>query len=846
MGCGASSAKVATEVKDDPNLPPPGSEPWSPKYHPRSPQYSTTEEPRSDQDNEDQELQPATSPQGDQEFLGVGQLPLSDVVNRAVAHKAHGHAKADDAGPPENPVVLKFRAAVKKAVAMRTIYNASVRDDGAINFLVEANTVEGDAAQEEGADAPTVDEAVREEEEEGVPSVPVPPLNIVILIVGTRGDVQPFIAIGNGLKNYGHRVRLASHANYRDFVTENGLEFFPLGGDPKILAEYMVKNKGFFPSSAAEVKQQREQLGAIIRSTFAACTEPDRESGGALFVADAIIANPPAYGHIHCAEKLAVPLHMFFTMPWSPTRAFPHPLARMSNAKPHRYENRVSYFAVDSLVYNGVADMLNRFREETLALPKIRLGEGAASLLHSHRVPFAYCWSPTLVPRPSDWGSHIDVLGFFFLDLASSYTPPQDLKDFLAAGPPPVYVGFGSLVVKDPDGMTKIIYEAFEKTGQRCLLSSGWAGLGAVEPRPSNVFIVGNCPHDWLFLQCSGVVHHGGAGTTAAGLLAKCPTTIVPFFGDQPFWGGAVERMGVGPAPIPVDDFALDRLVAALEFMQQPEVKAKVSALSDSMAKEDGVKAGVAAFHKHLPLDVMICDTCPREQGCMLAKQYCTSCDVKLCHACDAAIHLMQHSSHERQPYRYIDWSPRGPGFITDALVQGAGGFASELTGALTGVLVEPIVGGMERGVGGAIVGAGKGLAELVTRPLKGGVIFIDKISEGMNNAVDHMFDSNKGVPMGTHGDEPRSPSGGLFDGLAAGGKELIEKTVGGVTGLFLEPVKGAMEGGGKGFAKGAGRPCSCIRLDARWRWVSCPLLPCGMALSLWQQMGMEWDGMAW
>ncbi|WRX22957.1 hypothetical protein QQP08_015444 [Theobroma cacao] len=154
----------------------------------------------------------------------------------------------------------------------------------------------------------------------------------------------------------------------------------------------------------------------------------------------------------------------------------------------------------------------------------------------------------------ADWGRKIDVVGFCFLELASSYEPPDSLVKWLLGGDKkPIYIGFGSLPVQEPERMTQITVQALEKTGQRGIINKGWAGLGNLAERK----------------DC--VVHHGGAGTTAAGLKAACPTTIVPFFGDQPFWGERVHSRGVGPAPIPVEEFSLEKLVAAIKFMLDPE-----------------------------------------------------------------------------------------------------------------------------------------------------------------------------------------------------------------------------------------------------------------------------------
>lgn len=138
--------------------------------------------------------------------------------------------------------------------------------------------------------------------------------------------------------------------------------------------------------------------------------------------------------------------------------------------------------------------------------------------------------SPALIPKPRDWSANISISGFYFLNLATNYTPDPDLNAFLDAGPPPVYIGFGSIVLEDPDGMTKLIFDAVRQTGQRALVSKGWGGFGADQIGiPDNVFMLGNVPHDWLFKRVSCVVHHGGAGTTAAGIAAGKPTVIVPF-----------------------------------------------------------------------------------------------------------------------------------------------------------------------------------------------------------------------------------------------------------------------------------------------------------------------------
>eukprot|EP00249_Psilotum_nudum_P023855 c29007_g1_i3 orf=2-1705(-) len=467
---------------------------------------------------------------------------------------------------------------------------ATVTTDGRVEFDFLGST--RFAPELFGPELIATSEDSASEGDEGGKKV-VPPLQIAMLIVGTRGDVQPFIAIGKHLQEYGHRVRLATHANFDDFVMTSGLEFFPLGGDPKILAGYMVKNKGFLPSGPSEISTQRKQIKGIINSLLPACTETDRT--GVPFRAQAIIANPPAYGHVHVAEYLKVPLHIFFTMPWTPTSEFPHPLSRVK--QPAAY--RVSYQVVDSLIWWGIRGMINNFRKKKLKLRPITYLSGSQGSISN--LPTGYIWSPQLVPKPKDWGKNIDVVGFCFLNLAQDYKPPDSLVSWLQAGTMPIYVGFGSLPVEDPQGMTHTIVEALRQTGQRGVIFKGWGGIGNLPECPEFVYLLDNCPHDWLFPQCRAVVHHGGAGTTAAGLKAACPTTIVPFFGDQPFWGDRVYAKGVGPAPIPVGQFSLNKLVDAIHFMIQPQVKEQAVAVAKAMEGEDGVSGAVDAFHKQLP-----------------------------------------------------------------------------------------------------------------------------------------------------------------------------------------------------------------------------------------------------
>ncbi|KAJ0969590.1 hypothetical protein J5N97_022467 [Dioscorea zingiberensis] len=371
-----------------------------------------------------------------------------------------------------------------------------IQHDGTVEFDVAHNTpVASELLELDVLDATSGDteDAIAEFNK------PVPRLKIAMLVVGTRGDVQVFLAFARRLQEFGHHVRLATHANFRTFVQSAGVEFYPLGGDPRIMAGYMAKNKGFLPSGPTEISIQRKQLKEIIDSLLSACIEPDLDSG-APFKAEAIIANPPAY----------------------------------------------------------------------------------------------------------DWSALVDVVGFCFLDLGINYHPQQEFADWLKQGPKPIYIGFGSMPLEDAKKTTTVILEALKETGQRGIIDRGWGHLGLISEFPTDVFPLEDCPHDWLFPQCAAVVHHGGAGTTATGLRAGCPTTVVPFFGDQFFWGDRIHERGVGPAPIPINELNVERLSSAIKFMLEPEVKIRAMELAKLIEKEDGTTAAVNAFHRHLPSELPI------------------------------------------------------------------------------------------------------------------------------------------------------------------------------------------------------------------------------------------------
>lgn len=490
-----------------------------------------------------------------------------------------------------------------------------------------------------------------------------PGMNIVIMIVGSRGDVQPYVALGQLLHKDGHRIRIASHETFRSFVNDSGLEFFNIGGDPKELMSYMVRNPGLMPGMESltngDIGRKRKMLAEMMNGCWLSCFSPCPITSRP-FTAHAIISNPPTFAHVHCAEALGIPLQLTFTMPWCPTAEFPHPLVNInkSNAK-GGLTNYLSYAMADILTWQGIGDVINDFRLGTLGLKPLTQRSGP-SLVDRVKIPWTYCMSPALVPKPTDWANHIDVVGFYFLDLATSYQPADDLALFLAAGEAPIYIGFGSVVVADAAAMTQMIFDATAQAGVRALVSAGWGGLGGVSV-PPHIFILGNIPHDWLFDEerVSAVIHHGGAGTTAIGLAKGRPTVVVPFFGDQGFWGSMIHKAGAGPEPIPHKQLNVAKLTEAIKFAISPSAKIAAKAMADQIKAEDGVRQGVDSFYKHLPLLNMRCDLDPSRVAVWWSYEHCMKLSA---FAAQVLVDAKELEVGSLELHRSKEYDSQGPG----------------------------------------------------------------------------------------------------------------------------------------------------------------------------------------
>ena len=324
-------------------------------------------------------------------------------------------------------------------------------------------------------------------------------------------------------------------------------------------------------------------------------------------------------GHIHVCEALGIPLHIMFPQPWYySTRAFPHPMSGLSYNKDDSMLNEKSYDAFEMLLSTSFGRRINTWRRQVLELDEVRGNNGIARAIVQSKVPFSAMWSPSFVPKPKDWPSQCQVVGTFSVKKAQGFgqnqkfdtEPFAELIKWLGQNPDPtqkpVFIGFGSMVIEDTASLATIIKEAAVKADCRIVVQSSWSNFDVnSEPRCTNV---GPCPHDWLLPQMCSVIHHGGAGTTAAGLRHGLPTFVCPFFADQHMWGAMVHRAGVGPKPCPVSKLTSDLLVEKLKELRRPDIQSKAHALAKQMAAEDGIKTALQHFLTCLPRNNMLCD----------------------------------------------------------------------------------------------------------------------------------------------------------------------------------------------------------------------------------------------
>ncbi|MEE4598667.1 glycosyltransferase [Streptomyces sp. DSM 41524] len=394
-------------------------------------------------------------------------------------------------------------------------------------------------------------------------------MRILIVTAGSRGDVAPYTGLGRRLVEAGHAVAVAAHPPFAGLIDGCGLDHRPLPGDPRELIRARAR--------AASWEEARAAMGAFL----------DRLADGvAAAVADGadlvLTAFGPAALSQVAGEASGTPVIGTFLAPACATREFP--LAGATDAEDLGPDGNLA--AGQRLLADAAA-----LQADAVAGLRTRLGLPPATsrTTGAGLRPVFHGFSPLVVPRPADWPSGVEVAGYWWPARPRDWRPPAELVDFLQAGPPPVFIGFGSMAPGEGERLGELVTAAVARAGVRAVVQAGWAGLTAAG---DDVLAVGDLPHDWLFPRTAAVVHHAGAGTTAAGLRAGVPAVPVPAMADQPFWSARLHRLGVAPRPLPLDELTAESLGAAIiTCLTEPALRRRAAELAYALAEEDGTAA---------------------------------------------------------------------------------------------------------------------------------------------------------------------------------------------------------------------------------------------------------------
>lgn len=421
-------------------------------------------------------------------------------------------------------------------------------------------------------------------------------MKISLITLGTRGDLQPFVALALGLRSAGYDVQVISAKNDAAFVGSFGLAHHALDVDIEQLmagpeAQEMAQSDSplkFFLSHVRGPGQFKQTMQLVLAQIWAACQD-----------ADALVYHPGWPIGYFMARKLGIPGILASPFPVTATADYP---AVLFYAGPRlgRWYNRATHFVFERAFWLISRTAVKAFWASLPGTAAVPLTP-PTTLQAASGMPVLGGYSELFFPRPADWPANAHVTGAWPLASEPGWVPPAGLTEFLAAGPPPVYIGFGSL--KDPARFRqtlRVLVRALALAGQRAIIALGWNHLDADEPLPATVYLLGSAPHAWLFARVAAVVHHGGAGTTWAGLAAGRPTVVIPHTADQPAWGRRVFELGAGPRPIPKKQLTAEKLAKAITQALAPAVVAQAARLGTRLRTEDGVAHAVRVVSDYL------------------------------------------------------------------------------------------------------------------------------------------------------------------------------------------------------------------------------------------------------
>ncbi len=410
-------------------------------------------------------------------------------------------------------------------------------------------------------------------------------MRVVIFTAGTEGDARPHAALGDGLRRRGHDVTVVTDRTFERLVRDAGLSFAPLTAD---FQDMMSRDRDRFDGKP-QIQVALHGLRRLrdMAANWAAEGLPPAKG------ADLIVGSGPAlYLGASIAEALDIPFVRTMLQPIEPAREIT-PLLLGARSLPGRM-NLALHGLTRNATWQLARPAMSRVRRD-LRLPPYGL-RGPWRSERAGRAPLLNGFSPLVVPPSRDWGPRVATTGYWIRHSPSTFDPGERLRSFLAAGPAPVYVGFGSMVTREAPLLARLVREAVRLAGQRAIVAGGWSRLDTGDD--DDIIVVDKLPHDWLFERVALAVHHCGAGTAAAAMLAGIPTVPIPFLLDQFFWAQRLMRLGVATRPLARAGMSAGDLAGAIAAAQSPSILTAAAAMRANLVREDGIANAIAALER--------------------------------------------------------------------------------------------------------------------------------------------------------------------------------------------------------------------------------------------------------
>lgn len=421
---------------------------------------------------------------------------------------------------------------------------------------------------------------------------------VVMLTIGSRGDVQPFVSLALGLIDRGYDVKIVTHSCFEEFITDHDIEFYGLSCDPKELMRMCVSNAmlsvNFMKDS---IQTFLPLIPTLLQEAWNGCRD-----------ANILIATPTALAGYHIAEKLQIPFFNAFTMPFTYTTEQRNVMTMMTSKKekPTWYASAYNYLSdamTDKTLWLSIRSKINRWRVNTLGLNIKGYFETNNTVFHSQKVYTLYCYSSVIYEKPADWGENIYVTGYWRNIVEKEFTPSEQLKKFLRKYKNPVLIGFGSISLPNPETFYRTFINVCKRHGQPVIVCTGWTDYEVKQE--DSVFVTKELPYDFILPYVKFMIHHGGAGTTASCIYHKKPMLIVPFFGDQFFWGGRIAELEIGKVlhfrDIDVTDTSSGPLFDAIrDLSKHDNYQQYINGIGDILSKENGIQTAITVIEEKM------------------------------------------------------------------------------------------------------------------------------------------------------------------------------------------------------------------------------------------------------